>query len=147
MWIGGIGAALFFAGGYRTVEPLYPNATWVSIVEPAGFIVYYVVVGLVVLLGLLFGRRAFCHYGCWMAPFLISGRTIRNLLKLPALQLKAEPARCVGCNVCTRNCPMSLDVMAMAKRGKMEHSECILCGTCVDVCAKDALAYNFGPAK
>lgn len=99
------------------------------------------------LLALVFGRRAFCHYGCWMAPFLIIGRRIRNALNLPALRLKAESQRCVGCNVCTRNCPMSLDVMAMAKQGNTEHPECILCGTCVDVCAKDALAYHFGRTR
>ncbi|MFN3982027.1 MAG: 4Fe-4S binding protein [Caldilinea sp.] len=144
VWIGGIVTAIIFAGGYRAVEPLYPNNTWISIIEPAGFIVYYIVIGLIVLLGLVFGRRAFCHYGCWMAPFLILGRRVRNAFNLPALRLKAEPARCVGCNVCTRNCPMSLDVMALAKQGKLEHPECILCGTCVDVCAKNVLAYNFG---
>lgn len=147
VWIGGISAAAFFAGGYRTIEPLYPNHTWISIVEPAGFIVYYVVVGLIVSMSLLLGRRAFCHYGCWMAPFLIIGRRIRNVFNLPALRLAAEPAQCVGCNVCNRNCPMSLDVMAMAKQGSVEHPECILCGTCVDVCAKGVLTYRFGREK
>ena len=143
VWIGVIATLAFFAGGYHTVDPVYPNGTWVSIVEPAGFIVYYGVVGTIMLLALVFGRRAFCHYGCWMAPFLISGRAVRNRLHLPALQLQAAPARCVGCNICTRNCPMSLDVMQMTKSGAMEHPECILCGTCVDTCPKDAIAYSF----
>jgi len=146
VWIGVIAALTVLAGGYHTIDPFYPNGTWVSIVEPTGFIVYYVVIGTIVLLALRFGRRAFCHYGCWMAPLLIIGRTVRNWLHLPGLRLQAEPARCIGCNICTRNCPMSLDVMAMAKQGTMEHPECILCGSCIDVCPKDAIAYHFGRA-
>jgi ferredoxin len=38
---------------------------------------------------------------------------------------------------------MSLDVNAMQKIEKMEHPECILCGTCVDNCAKGAILYSF----
>ncbi|MDD3715049.1 MAG: 4Fe-4S binding protein [Atribacterota bacterium] len=31
---------------------------------------------------------------------------------------------------------MSLDVHELVKIGKIENSECILCGTCVDICPK-----------
>lgn len=148
VWIGAIVALAWLAGGYRTVAPAYPNGSWVSIVEPAGFIVYYAVVGTMVLLALGFGRRAFCHYGCWMAPFLIIGRTLRNRLHLPGLQLQTASTQCTGCNICTRNCPMSLDVMSMAKQGALEHPECILCGTCIDLCPKHVITYHFGrPAQ
>lgn len=40
-----------------------------------------------------------------------------------------------------RVCPMSLEVDAMVKEGKMESSECILCGTCVDNCPEDAISF------
>jgi len=89
------------------------------------------------------GRRAFCHYGCWMAPFMIIGRKIRNLARWPALRLKVEADLCVQCNLCSKNYPMSLDVERLVLAGAMEHNECILCGTCVDVCPKDAIRYSF----
>jgi ferredoxin len=38
---------------------------------------------------------------------------------------------------------MSLDVMKIVLAGKPEHHECILCGTCVDVCPKDVIHYTF----
>jgi ferredoxin len=38
---------------------------------------------------------------------------------------------------------MSLDVNAMVQFGKMENAECILCGTCVDNCARNAIRYSF----
>ena len=43
--------------------------------------------------------------------------------------------------------PMSLDVNAMVQIEKMEHAECILCGTCVDGCSKKAIRYSFSAGK
>lgn len=42
---------------------------------------------------------------------------------------------------------MSLDVNGMAQIGKMENAECILCGTCVDNCSKQAIRYSFSAGK
>ncbi|MFN2167834.1 MAG: 4Fe-4S binding protein, partial [Anaerolineae bacterium] len=96
---------------------------------------------------LIFGRRAGCHTICWMAPFMIIGRWIRNLAKWPAQRLEAEPARCTDCQSCTRNCPMSLDVNSMVKQGAMENGECILCGNCVDGCSRNAIHFSFSAGK
>jgi ferredoxin len=74
---------------------------------------------------------------------MIIGRKIRNWLHLPALHLKADPEKCTQCNTCTTNCPMSLDVTGMVQRGKMENTECILCGNCVDGCTREAIRYSF----
>ncbi len=38
---------------------------------------------------------------------------------------------------------MSLDVNGMVKLGAMEHTECILCGTCVDNCPNHAIEFSF----
>ena len=42
---------------------------------------------------------------------------------------------------------MSLDVKAMVQKGRMEHNECILCGSCVDNCARKAIVYSFSAGK
>jgi len=68
---------------------------------------------------------------------------IRNVLKWPALRLKADTDRCVNCKSCTTNCPMSLDVNGMVQRGDMENSACILCGSCVDICPEGVIHYSF----
>jgi len=39
---------------------------------------------------------------------------------------------------------MSLPVDEMVKENKMESTECILCGTCVDECKSKAIVFNFG---
>jgi ferredoxin len=42
---------------------------------------------------------------------------------------------------------MSLEVQAMVLDQHMENSECILCGTCVDVCPKNVIGYDFGKPR
>jgi len=42
---------------------------------------------------------------------------------------------------------MSLDVNGMVQGGDMEDSECILCGSCVDVCPEDVIHYSFSAGK
>jgi Pyruvate/2-oxoacid:ferredoxin oxidoreductase delta subunit len=98
-------------------------------------------------LAIAVGRRAGCHTVCWMAPFMMIGRWIRNQFPWPSLRLVADASACADCKKCTTNCPMSLDVNAMVQLGKMENVECILCGTCVDNCAKHAIRYSFGATK
>jgi len=132
------------AGGYRQINLLLKTETGITVNgEPQGYIMYFFIVGLFFVLSLVAGRRAVCHYICWMAPFMIIGRWLRNRVRWPCLALRAEQEKCTSCKLCTRNCPMSLDVMKMALAGKMEHHECILCGTCVDTCPKDVIHYSF----
>jgi ferredoxin-type protein NapH len=146
-WILLISAMAIRAGGYRAVQPLYKIEGAVTVTQPYWYMVYYIVVAVFLGLALVFGRRAGCHTICWMAPFMVLGRKLRNVARWPALRLVAEPAKCANCQICTRNCPMSLDVNSMVARGNMEDSECILCGNCVDGCSKDAIRFSFSAGK
>jgi polyferredoxin len=137
------------AGGYRRVDLLWGTQNGISVAgaddRPIlfAYFIYYLVIGLFVGLAALAGRRAGCHTICWMAPFMILGRWIRNRFGWPSLRLAANPSACADCKKCTSNCPMSLDVNAMVRERKMENTECILCGTCVDNCAKKVIRYSF----
>lgn len=142
-WVGIITATAIAAGGIRKVDFLYQTYYGISVSEPRVFIMYYQVVALIVILSFAAGRRAFCHYICWMAPFMIIGTKLRNALKLPSLRLKADKTRCTGCKTCSRKCPMSLNVDEAVKKGCMENAECILCGECVDACSRKAIGYSF----
>jgi ferredoxin-type protein NapH len=152
-WIGGIAALAIGAGGYRTVDPFYHFEAGVTLAQPLEtgappwFLIYYIIVALFLGLAVVFGRRASCHTICWMAPFMILGRKLRNLGRWPALRLVGDPTTCSNCQTCTRNCPMSLDVNSMVQRAEMEHGECILCGTCVDGCTKSAIRFSFSSGR
>jgi polyferredoxin len=152
-WMGLIVALTVGAGGFHTVDPLFQLETGVTMSLPLDgggppwFMIYYIIVALFGGLAIILGRRAGCHTICWMAPFMIIGRWVRNLFKWPALRLVADPAACSNCQTCTRKCPMSLDVNGMVQRAKMEDGECILCGNCVDGCSKDAIRFSFSAGE
>ena len=146
-WIAGIVAAFIAAGGPRKVDFFHLTDGGVSVTHPMQYIVYLLVVGVFLVLAVLMGRRAGCHTICWMAPFMILGRKLRNLAAWPSLRLVAQPEECRDCLKCGTNCPMSLDVHGMVQKREMEHSECILCGTCVDNCGHDAIRFAFSAGK
>jgi ferredoxin-type protein NapH len=148
-WITLIITLVIQAGGYHSIDLLMHTQNGISVAGSAdrpiwiAYIIYYGVVGLFVGLAMIVGRRAGCHTICWMAPFMIIGRWIRNRFQWPSLRLIANTQACADCKKCSTNCPMSLDVNGMVALGKMENSECILCGTCVDNCNNKAIHYSF----
>lgn len=146
VWIPWMVLIIFFAvkaGGLRKIKPFYQLDGGLTLLQDYWFITYYFVIVIFMGISAIFGRRAGCHYICWMAPFMICGRKISNGLHAPALHLKAMPDKCTSCKTCTKNCPMSLEVNTMVQRGNMEHADCILCGSCIDGCTSKAIVYAF----
>jgi polyferredoxin len=141
---GAIGYAIWSAGGLSTIDLLYRTENGTSILAAGGVAAFLGPVTIVLIFTLIFGKRGFCHTFCPIAPMLMIGRKIRNLFRWPALQISADKARCTGCNACSKECPMSLDVHAMVKEEKMENTECILCAGCADICPKGAITYGIG---
>jgi ferredoxin-type protein NapH len=146
-WFSFIMMGFYRAGGIKKLNPLYMTENGISITEPLQFITYYLIVLIFLVLALAVGRHAFCHYGCWIAPFMMIGRKLRSLLNYPSLQLKANPEICIDCKTCTATCPMSIDVHGQVKKGDMEHSDCILCGQCSDGCRQNVISYSFASRK
>lgn len=143
-WIAGIGISAARAGGYSTVDFFYETTHGLSINDFRSLLTYYgVLLLLIVLPAFVLGKRSFCHHICWMAPFMILGRKIRNRFRWPALQLQANPEICRHCGACSKNCPMSLPVESMIDRSAIENPECILCGACIDACRQGALFYGW----
>ncbi len=135
------------AGGYSRVDFLHLTETGISVDDSRKYVIYYGVVLIFVGLAAFVGRRAGCHTICWMAPFMMIGRWIRNRFGWASLRLVADSSACSDCKLCNKHCSMSLEVSAMALSGNMENSECILCGACVDHCARKAIRYSFSGSK
>lgn len=143
-WMAAILGLGFAAGGFKRVDILYMTERIISVDGPEKFVIYYGVIGIFVLMAFIVGKRAACHSICWMAPFMIYGRKLGSLIKLPSLHLRVAEERCVNCTQCTKKCPMSLEVHRMVSRGEIDSSECILCGECVEVCSKKVIVFSFG---
>ena len=156
IWIPWVSLIVWFAvnaGGYRRIDLLYLTENGISVAGSAdrpiffAYLIYYIVIALFVGLAMFAGKRAGCHTVCWIAPFMMIGRWVRNRFGWASLRLVADSSACTDCKTCTKSCPMSLDVNAMVQVGKMEHPECILCGTCVDGCTKKAIRYSFSAGR
>jgi polyferredoxin len=152
-WLALIAWGAISAGGYHSIDLLYGTDGGISVAGTVdrpilvAYIIYFGVIALFGGLAFAFGKRAGCHTVCWMAPFMIVGRWIRNRAAWPALRLKADEATCTSCASCTKACPMGLDVEGLVHSGSMEDRECTLCGSCVDSCPKSTIRYSFSAGR
>jgi len=143
-WIAFVLFLFVKAGGIASIDFFHDMPYGISLDEPWKYLIYAGILALVFGTSLLFGRRFFCHGFCWMAPFMVIGRKLRNLFDWPSLLLRPDPAACTGCGTCVSKCPMSLPVTDHVKSRRMEDSECILCGECVAACPNKAVRFGFG---
>jgi polyferredoxin len=143
-WLLGIAALAIMAGGYGRIDAFFMTDGGISVNEPYKYIIFYGIYLIFIALSFIFGKRAACHSICWMAPFMILGKRLGWFLKIPILHLKAQSDKCSGCMKCGKNCPMSIDVSSLVKRGDMRSDECILCGECAKTCPARAITRSFG---
>ena len=98
---------------------------------------------IIVPLTAVFGRFASCKYICWQVPFLIAGTKIRDFFHFRGLRLNSNSGKCNSCKICNFKCPMNIDVMINVSRNNMVHTECILCGNCVESCKHGAIRFSW----
>lgn len=145
-WIAIIAVMAILAGGLTTIDPLFMTKYGISISEPFMYVIYYGILITTILVAVLAGKRANCHYFCFIAPFMIIGTKIKNFIRWPSLHMESNKKLCVECNIC-KDCPMSINVKENVLNEDMQDLECILCGECVSSCPKGAIKYSFGIPK
>lgn len=102
-WVLMIITLTIMAGGFNTVDFFYQIKDGISVSDKYGYIIYYFFVGLIVLLSLVTGRRGFCHYVCWMAPFMVIGSKIRSVFPIPSLRIISVKDNCKSCKSVIKN--------------------------------------------
>lgn len=142
VWIAAVVVCYLYRGEMVRLDFFYETDHGISVANIYGYIIYYGIVFLILIPCVLFGKRVFCHYFCWIAPFMVLGTKLRRLLHLPGLQVTAQKENCIACKRCNQACPMGLDVQHMAKQGGCTSTECIQCGACIDACPKHVLHYR-----
>jgi ferredoxin-type protein NapH len=138
-WITSIATGAVLAGGIDAFDFFFQTEQGLSVASIHGLLIYLGIIALFFIPNLFAGRRGMCHCICWMAPFMITGEKLGQLLHLPQLHISSQPESCIDCNRCNKVCPMSLPVQDLMKSGPITHTECIQCGACCDVCPKQAL--------
>ncbi|MBN1567078.1 MAG: 4Fe-4S dicluster domain-containing protein [Acidobacteria bacterium] len=90
-------------------------------------------------------------------PFFPAKRRVYNIRDArpePQIFMDYYPEimRCMGCNTCTKSCPMDINVMeyvSAAIRGDIEKAatlsfDCVMCGLCTARCPGELSQYNIG---
>lgn len=145
VWLSGVIVCHILGKGDYTVQPFFMTDHGISISNIYCYIIYYGIVFLFLIPAIVHGKRASCHYICWMAPFMIFGYKLGHVLHLPQLKIKTQKDNCIECGKCSKVCKMSIDVKSFvlsAKANDIRTAECILCGECVSSCPKKVLSYR-----
>ena len=130
-------------GGYEKIDPLFRTTHGFSLANKYLAIAYSAIIALLLISFFAVGKRSLCKNICWIAPFMILGSKVQSLVKTPTLKLVNTANPCINCHRCTTSCLMGLDVEEMVTKQNMKNSECILCGTCEDVCKKGCIKLTF----
>jgi ferredoxin-type protein NapH len=146
-WIAGLVFFFLKAQGQLSYDFFFGTQNGISAISLETYFVYFIVLAVFLSLALIVGKRAACHSICWMAPFMILGKKLGSLLRIPALRLRVDNGNCTSCGACTSTCPMSLPVREMVASNSMENSDCILCGSCTADCARKVIRFSFSRQK
>lgn len=90
-----------------------------------------------IILGTVYNQRTWCTI-CpmgTMASYVARLKHVNKRVK----HVKFKDQTCVNCKVCSRNCPMGIDVLEHKNTGKVTHPDCLKCEICIKKCPKKAL--------
>jgi ferredoxin-type protein NapH len=96
-WIISIIMIFILSNKTKVINIFYATYYGISVSQPIAYSIYYGVVVLIVIMSFVGGKRAFCHYVCWMAPFMVIGTKFAALMRLPSLKLIADKDKCINC--------------------------------------------------
>ncbi|GIM29983.1 4Fe-4S ferredoxin [Clostridium polyendosporum] len=119
------------------MSPYDPWAAYAHLSEGISSLIDENLVGFILLIVTIIGSilydRFFCKYLCPM------GAVYGLISKFSPYKIVKNQEKCVNCNLCTKNCPMNIDV---ANSNQITSAECINCQLCVLSCPKDGCLEN-----
>lgn len=80
----------------------------------------------IVAIAALFVERPWCRYACPL------GAVVGIVGMASPVRIQRHGSECSGCNLCTKSCPMGLNVATMSD---LTHRDCNTCLVCVESCS------------
>ncbi len=89
-----------------------------------------------IILGIIYNQRTWCVF-CPMGTMAYYVTKIKAGFKIKHITFKKD--KCKNCKLCTKTCPMGIDVLSYKNEGKVTDPNCLKCNACTDKCPKNAL--------
>lgn len=125
---------------YLLVQPLYMNLCPVLSLSNIGkpLIIAGATVSLLIISS-IYVERFFCKYLCPFGALMNIMQMIGKVLRIPRFKIKVNEQLCTHCTLCTKNCPMQINVDALYI---VEDGDCIQCNRCKTACPRDGITTN-----
>lgn len=91
------------------------------------------IIFILIMVGGIFVERLWCRYLCPYAALLNLAQGLGKLLGTKRRMIYRNLERCIDCELCSRNCPMNLDILASEY---VQDHNCIHCLRCTVKCPK-----------
>jgi polyferredoxin len=128
--------AILWAGFSYGDRLFYGSPTGLAWMMAGNALYFGVAVGMAFALG---DNRAFCKYLCPVTVLL------KATSRFSLLKVRGDMERCNECAACVQMCPMDIQILDYLRVGqRVLSTECMLCQTCITVCANDALKVSVG---
>lgn len=97
----------------------------------------FVTTVITIILGFLYNQRTWCMI-CPMGT-MAHYVTKLNLVKGKFRYVAFRKEKCVDCKICTKSCPVGIDVLSYKNIGKVVDEDCLKCKVCIEKCPKKSL--------
>ncbi len=87
----------------------------------------------IIIVGGFFVQRMWCRFLCPYAALLNMAQKLGKLFGIKRYKIHRNLERCTDCGVCSRNCPMNLDILSSEY---VDDENCIHCLRCTVKCPK-----------
>ncbi|WP_010245021.1 4Fe-4S binding protein [Acetivibrio cellulolyticus] len=112
---------------------------WGNIYEVSFVFVRMIIITTVItiILGVSYNQRTWCMI-CpmgTMAHYIAKLKLFAGKFRYIAFNKE----KCVNCKVCTKNCPIGIDVLSHKSEGTVNDADCLKCKVCIEKCPKKSL--------
>ena len=119
-----------------TFAILHGTRTLGSLMKGKEIALASLVVFIIFMITSMFINRPFCNYIC-------TGGARRGLWSvIRIIGIRRDTSRCINCKLCSKACPMNIDV---ANTDFVRHPNCIGCMSCISACPKGCISYKHMP--
>ena len=121
---------------FRSLQYVYMKYCPVlAVSHPQNITIYSAAILFIIFIVGYFINRFWCRYLCPYAALMNVFQYLGKLLHIPSKRIQVCEEHCINCKLCTKNCPMQIDVY---ERKRVDDANCIFCLKCQQCCPIDS---------